>query len=148
MFRYDQWEVSSCSDAHVPAALLKLWLRELYVPLIPGAYILYISIIYLFINIYLFIYQFWKISPLCARLLSHPLDMWWAFMWLGCFVKIYFCEAFEALIITKILIFVFWISGLYTLRWPYSGICPGGHNLFISRQGAQNPLGPEKTCKP
>lgn len=33
--RYDQWEVSSCSDAHVPAALLKLWLRELYVPLIP-----------------------------------------------------------------------------------------------------------------
>ena len=36
MSRYDQWEVSSCSDAHVPAALLKLWLRELYIPLIPG----------------------------------------------------------------------------------------------------------------
>jgi len=33
--RYDQWEVSSCSDAHVPAGLLKMWLRELYVPLIP-----------------------------------------------------------------------------------------------------------------
>merc|ERR1719193_1104349 len=33
--RYDQWEVTTCSDAHVPAALLKLWLRELYVPLIP-----------------------------------------------------------------------------------------------------------------
>lgn len=33
--RYDQWEVASCSDAHVPAALLKLWLRELYIPLIP-----------------------------------------------------------------------------------------------------------------
>lgn len=33
--RYDQWELGPCSDAHVPAALLKLWLRELYVPLIP-----------------------------------------------------------------------------------------------------------------
>lgn len=33
--RYDQWEVTNCSDAHVPAALLKLWLRELYIPLIP-----------------------------------------------------------------------------------------------------------------
>ena len=34
--RYDQWEPGACSDAHVPAALLKQWLRELYIPLIPG----------------------------------------------------------------------------------------------------------------
>ena len=34
--RYDQWEPAGCSDAHVPAALLKQWLRELYIPLIPG----------------------------------------------------------------------------------------------------------------
>ena len=34
--RYDQWEVAVCSDAHVPAALLKQWLRDLYVSLIPG----------------------------------------------------------------------------------------------------------------
>lgn len=34
--RYDQWEPGTCSDAHVPAALLKQWLRELYIPLIPG----------------------------------------------------------------------------------------------------------------
>ena len=34
--RYDQWEPGQCSDAHVPAALLKQWLRELYIPLIPG----------------------------------------------------------------------------------------------------------------
>ena len=34
--RYDQWEPGQASDAHVPAALLKQWLRELYIPLIPG----------------------------------------------------------------------------------------------------------------
>eukprot|EP00090_Calanus_glacialis_P003765 TRINITY_DN12798_c0_g1_i1.p1 TRINITY_DN12798_c0_g1~~TRINITY_DN12798_c0_g1_i1.p1 ORF type:complete len:1185 (-),score=141.46 TRINITY_DN12798_c0_g1_i1:1321-4875(-) len=33
--RFDQWEMGVCSDAHVPAALLKQWLRELYIPLIP-----------------------------------------------------------------------------------------------------------------
>ena len=33
--RYDQWEPGTCSDAHVPAALLKQWLRELYIPLTP-----------------------------------------------------------------------------------------------------------------
>lgn len=31
----DQWEVGDCGDAHVAAALLKLWYRELYEPLIP-----------------------------------------------------------------------------------------------------------------
>lgn len=31
----DRWELSEPSDAHVPANLLKLWLRELYEPLIP-----------------------------------------------------------------------------------------------------------------
>ncbi|XP_065166531.1 rho GTPase-activating protein 39 [Atheta coriaria] len=31
----DRWEFSEPSDAHVPANLLKLWLRELYEPLIP-----------------------------------------------------------------------------------------------------------------
>ena len=36
--RYDQWEPGQCSDAHVPAALLKQWLRELYIPLIPGTH--------------------------------------------------------------------------------------------------------------
>ena len=35
--RYDQWEPGQASDAHVPAALLKQWLRELYIPLIPDA---------------------------------------------------------------------------------------------------------------
>ena len=35
--RFDQWESSSPTDAHVPAALLKQWLRELYIPLIPDA---------------------------------------------------------------------------------------------------------------
>ena len=38
--RYDQWEPGTCSDAHVPAALLKQWLRELYIPLIPGRFYL------------------------------------------------------------------------------------------------------------
>jgi len=33
--RYDQREPGLASDAHVPAALLKQWLRELYIPLIP-----------------------------------------------------------------------------------------------------------------
>lgn len=31
----DHWKLSEPSDAHVPANLLKLWLRELYEPLIP-----------------------------------------------------------------------------------------------------------------
>ncbi|GJQ67979.1 hypothetical protein Trydic_g10642 [Trypoxylus dichotomus] len=31
----DKWELIEPSDAHVPANLLKLWLRELYEPLIP-----------------------------------------------------------------------------------------------------------------
>ena len=35
--RFDQWESSNPTDAHVPAALLKQWLRELYIPLIPDA---------------------------------------------------------------------------------------------------------------
>ncbi|KAF5281123.1 hypothetical protein FQR65_LT02989 [Abscondita terminalis] len=33
----DRWEFSEPSDAHVPANLLKLWLRELYEPLIPDS---------------------------------------------------------------------------------------------------------------
>ncbi|ENN81156.1 hypothetical protein YQE_02522, partial [Dendroctonus ponderosae] len=33
----DKWELSEPSDAHVPANLLKLWLRELYEPLIPDS---------------------------------------------------------------------------------------------------------------
>lgn len=33
----DQWEVGDCGDAHVAAALLKTWYRELYEPLIPDA---------------------------------------------------------------------------------------------------------------
>ncbi|XP_069165192.1 rho GTPase-activating protein 39 isoform X10 [Procambarus clarkii] len=33
----DQWEVGDCGDAHVAAALLKLWYRELYEPLIPDS---------------------------------------------------------------------------------------------------------------
>ncbi|KAB0801536.1 hypothetical protein PPYR_05890 [Photinus pyralis] len=33
----DRWEISEPSDAHVPANLLKLWLRELYEPLIPDS---------------------------------------------------------------------------------------------------------------
>ncbi len=52
LFRYDQWELGPCSDAHVPAALLKLWLRELYVPLIPGRQdwfgVLYVSVFFLY----------------------------------------------------------------------------------------------------
>ena len=35
--RFDQWESSNPTDAHVSAALLKQWLRELYIPLIPDA---------------------------------------------------------------------------------------------------------------
>ena len=31
----DQWEVGDNGDPHVVAALLKLWYRELYQPLIP-----------------------------------------------------------------------------------------------------------------
>ncbi|XP_047495766.1 serine-rich adhesin for platelets-like isoform X6 [Penaeus chinensis] len=33
----EQWEVGDCVDAHVAAALLKTWYRELYEPLIPDA---------------------------------------------------------------------------------------------------------------
>ncbi|XP_066983627.1 rho GTPase-activating protein 39 isoform X13 [Macrobrachium rosenbergii] len=33
----DQWEVGDCGDPHVAAALLKLWYRELYEPLIPDS---------------------------------------------------------------------------------------------------------------
>ncbi|KAK4306479.1 hypothetical protein Pmani_021704 [Petrolisthes manimaculis] len=33
----DQWGVGECGDAHVAAALLKLWYRELYEPLIPDS---------------------------------------------------------------------------------------------------------------
>lgn len=33
--RFDQWEVPACADCHTAASLLKLWLRELYEPLIP-----------------------------------------------------------------------------------------------------------------
>ncbi|XP_045112239.1 serine-rich adhesin for platelets-like isoform X25 [Portunus trituberculatus] len=33
----DQWEVGDCGEAHVCAALLKLWYRELYEPLIPDS---------------------------------------------------------------------------------------------------------------
>ena len=32
----EQWEVGECGDAHVAAAVLKLWYRELYEPLIPN----------------------------------------------------------------------------------------------------------------
>ena len=42
--RYDQWEPGQASDAHVPAALLKQWLRELYIPLIPGNIITSLSV--------------------------------------------------------------------------------------------------------
>ena len=31
----EQWKVGDCGDAHVAAALLKLWYRELHEPLIP-----------------------------------------------------------------------------------------------------------------
>ena len=53
--RFDQWEAPVCSDCHTAASLLKLWLRELYEPLIPDqlyersvlkAYLIYYSIIY------------------------------------------------------------------------------------------------------
>ena len=33
--RFDQWEVVTCNDCHTAASLLKLWLRELYEPLVP-----------------------------------------------------------------------------------------------------------------
>ena len=33
--RFDQWETPRCPDCHTAASLLKLWLRELYEPLIP-----------------------------------------------------------------------------------------------------------------
>ncbi len=33
--RFDQWESPMCQDCHTAASLLKLWLRELYEPLIP-----------------------------------------------------------------------------------------------------------------
>lgn len=33
--RFDQWEMVLCSDCHTAASLLKLWLRELYEPLVP-----------------------------------------------------------------------------------------------------------------
>ena len=33
--RFDQWEIPACGDCHTAASLLKLWLRELYEPLIP-----------------------------------------------------------------------------------------------------------------
>ncbi|XP_047737213.1 uncharacterized protein LOC108680942 [Hyalella azteca] len=33
----EQWEVGECRDAHVAAAVLKLWYRELHEPLIPSA---------------------------------------------------------------------------------------------------------------
>jgi hypothetical protein len=36
--RFDQWEVVTCVDCHTAASLLKLWLRELYEPLIPDAF--------------------------------------------------------------------------------------------------------------
>ena len=35
--RFDQWEVVTCVDCHTAASLLKLWLRELYEPLIPDS---------------------------------------------------------------------------------------------------------------
>ena len=35
--RFDQWEPVLCVDCHTAASLLKLWLRELYEPLIPDA---------------------------------------------------------------------------------------------------------------
>jgi hypothetical protein len=36
--RFDQWEVVLCVDCHTAASLLKLWLRELYEPLIPDSF--------------------------------------------------------------------------------------------------------------
>lgn len=36
--RFDQWEVVTCVDCHTAASLLKLWLRELYEPLIPDTF--------------------------------------------------------------------------------------------------------------
>ena len=35
--RIDQWETPACVDCHTAASLLKLWLRELYEPLIPDS---------------------------------------------------------------------------------------------------------------
>ena len=36
--RVDQWEPPSCGDSHTAASLLKMWLRELYEPLIPDEF--------------------------------------------------------------------------------------------------------------
>lgn len=36
--RYDQWEMVVCNDCHTAASLLKLWLRELYEPLVPDEF--------------------------------------------------------------------------------------------------------------
>ena len=36
--RFDQWEPVLCVDCHTAASLLKLWLRELYEPLIPDSF--------------------------------------------------------------------------------------------------------------
>ena len=36
--RFDQWEVVLCRDCHTAASLLKMWLRDLYEPLIPDAF--------------------------------------------------------------------------------------------------------------
>ena len=42
-----------CSDAHVPAALLKLWLRELYIPLIPGYWVIITVVMLLLLSIFI-----------------------------------------------------------------------------------------------
>ncbi len=36
--RIDQWEVVVCRDCHTAASLLKMWLRDLYEPLIPDSF--------------------------------------------------------------------------------------------------------------
>ena len=36
--RFDQWELVMCVDCHTAASLMKLWLRELYEPLIPDSF--------------------------------------------------------------------------------------------------------------
>ena len=36
--RFDQWEMVVCNDCHTAASLLKLWLRELYEPLVPDEF--------------------------------------------------------------------------------------------------------------